>query len=101
MRTRAMSDSLWESRRMSKGRSLRVFVDLAPLSRDGGNGGARVFVLRLLEALLEQPFAHEIHLLVKPEAEAVVAPLLAKGAALRRRGHGHEHPSRKRPNIGT
>jgi len=83
-----MSDSLWESRRMSKGRSLRVFVDLAPLSPDGGNGGARVFVLRLLEALLERPDAHDIHLLVKPEAEAVVAPLLAKGAVLRRLGPG-------------
>src|ERR1019366_9436584 len=88
MRTRAMSDSLWESRRMSKERSLRVFVDLAPLSRDGGNGGARVFVLRLLKALLERPDAHGIHLLVKPEAEAVVAPLLAKGAVLRRLGPG-------------
>jgi glycosyltransferase involved in cell wall biosynthesis len=73
---------------MSKGRSLRVFVDLAPLSPDGGNGGARVFVLRLLEALLERPFAHEIHLLVKPEAEAVVGPLLAKGAILHRLGPG-------------
>ena len=73
---------------MSKGRSLRVFVDLAPLSPDGGNGGARVFVLRLLEALLERPDAHEINLLVKPEAEAVVAPLLAKGALLRRLGPG-------------
>src|SRR5664279_1256617 len=88
MRMRAMSDSLWESRRMSKGRSLRVFVDLAPLSPDGGNGGVRVFVLRLLEALLKRPGAHEIHLLVKPEAEAVVAPLLAQGAVLRRLGPG-------------
>src|SRR5664279_3698311 len=88
MRMRAMSDSLWESRRMSKGRSLRVFVDLAPLSPDGGNGGVRVFVLRLLEALLKRPGAHEIHLLVKPEAEAVVAPLLAKGAVLQRLGPG-------------
>ena len=73
---------------MSKGRSLRVFVDLAPLSPDGGNGGVRVFVLRLLEALLKRPGAHEIHLLVKPEAEAVVAPLLAQGAVLRRLGPG-------------
>ena len=71
---------------MSKGRRLRVFVDLAPLSPGGGNGGARVFVLRLLEALLERPDAHEIHLLVKPEAEAAVAPLLARGAILRRLG---------------
>jgi glycosyltransferase involved in cell wall biosynthesis len=75
---------------MSKGRSLRVFVDLAPLSPDGGNGGARVFVLHLLEALLERPDAHEIHLLVKPQAEAVVAPLLAKGALLHRLGPGLE-----------
>lgn len=73
---------------MSKGRSLRVFVDLAPLSPDGGNGGARVFVLRLLKALLERPGAHEIHLLVKPRAEAAVAPLLARGAILRRLGKG-------------
>ncbi len=73
---------------MSKGRSLRVFVDLAPLSPDGGNGGARVFVLRLLEALLERPDAHELNLLVKPAAEAVVGPLLAKGAVLRRLGPG-------------
>ncbi|MGZ6988497.1 MAG: hypothetical protein ACXVH0_06025 [Thermoanaerobaculia bacterium] len=73
---------------MSKRRSLRVFVDLAPLSPDGVNGGARVFVLRLLEALLERPDAHGIHLLVKPEAEAVVAPLLAKGAILHRLGPG-------------
>jgi glycosyltransferase involved in cell wall biosynthesis len=73
---------------MSKGRSLRVFVDLAPLSPDGGNGGARVFVLRLLQALLERPGAHEIHLLVKPEAEASVAPLLARGAILQRLGKG-------------
>jgi len=73
---------------MSKGRSLRVFVDLAPLSPEGGNGGARVFVLRLLEALLERPDAHDIHLLVKPEAETVVAPLLAKGAVLHRLGPG-------------
>lgn len=73
---------------MSKGRSLRVFVDLAPLSPDGGNGGARAFVLRLLAALLQREGAHEIHLLVKPEAEAAVAPLLAKGAVLRRLGPG-------------
>src|ERR1017187_10952758 len=97
MRTRAMSDSLWESGRMSKGRSLQVFVDLAPLSRDGGNGGARVFVLRLLEALLERSFAHEIHLLVKPEAEAVVAPLLAKGAILHRLGPGVDVEVRRAP----
>ena len=73
---------------MSKGRSLRVFVDLAPLSPDGGNGGARVFVLNLLDALLERPDAHELNLLVKAEGEAVVAPLLAKGAVLRRLGPG-------------
>jgi len=73
---------------MSKGQRPRVFVDLAPLSPDGGNGGARVFVLRLLAALLERPGAHEIHLLVKPEAEAAVAPLLARGAILRRLGKG-------------
>ncbi len=73
---------------MSKGRRLRVFVDLAPLSPDGGNGGACVFVLRLLEALLARPDAHEINVLVKPEAESVVAPLLAKGAVLRRVGPG-------------
>ena len=73
---------------MSKGRRLRVFVDLAPLSPDGGNGGARVFVLRLLEALLERPDAHEIHLLVKPEAEAAVARVVAKGAVLHRLGPG-------------
>ena len=73
---------------MSKGRSPRVFVDLAPLSPDGGNGGARVFVLDLLEALLALPDAHELHLLVKPQAEAVVAPLLANGAFLERLGPG-------------
>ena len=73
---------------MSKGRRLRVFVDLAPLSPDGGNGGARVFVLRLLEALLERPSLHEIHLLVKPEAEAAVAPLVSRGAVLKRLGKG-------------
>ncbi len=73
---------------MSKERRLRVFVDLAPLSPDGARGGARVFVLRLLEALLERPGAHEIHVLVKPEAEAAVAPLLARGAILRLLGKG-------------
>src|SRR5664280_1390302 len=73
MRMRAMCSSLWESRRMSKGRRLRVFVDLAPLSPDGGNGGARVFVLSLLEALLGRPSLNELHLLVKPEAEAARA----------------------------
>jgi glycosyltransferase involved in cell wall biosynthesis len=73
---------------MSKERRLRVFVDLAPLSPDGVNGGARVFVLRLLAAQLERPDAHEIHLLVKPEAEASVSPLLARGAILRRLGRG-------------
>jgi glycosyltransferase involved in cell wall biosynthesis len=73
---------------MSKGRRLRVFVDLAPLSPDGGNGGARIFVLRLLEALLGRPGAHEIHLLVKPEAEAAVAPLVLHGAVLERLGKG-------------
>ncbi len=73
---------------MSKGRRLRVFVDLAPLSPDGGNGGARVFVLRLLETLLERPDAHEIHLLVKPEAEAAVAQVITKGAVLHRLGPG-------------
>jgi glycosyltransferase involved in cell wall biosynthesis len=73
---------------MSKGRSLRVFVDLAPLSPDGGNGGARLFVLDLLRALLELPHPHEIHLLVKPPAEAAVASLVAKGAILHRLGPG-------------
>ena len=73
---------------MSKGRSLRVFVDLAPLSPDGGNGGARLFVLDLLRALLRRPAAHEIHLLVKPAAEAAVAPLVANGAVLHRLGPG-------------
>ena len=73
---------------MSKRRSLRVFVDLAPLSPDGGNGGARLFVLDLLGALLARPAAHEIHLLVKPAAEAVVAPLVARGAFLHRLGPG-------------
>jgi glycosyltransferase involved in cell wall biosynthesis len=75
---------------MSKGRSLRVFVDLAPLSPDGGNGGARLFVLDLLEALLSRPAAHQIHLLVKPATEAVVAPLVARGAFLHRLGPGHD-----------
>ncbi len=73
---------------MSKGRSLRVFVDLAPLSPDGGNGGARLFVLDLLRALLALPGAHEIHLLVKPGAEAAVAPLVARRAVLHRLGPG-------------
>jgi glycosyltransferase involved in cell wall biosynthesis len=66
----------------------RVFVDLAPLSPDGGNGGARLFVLDLLAELLGRPDAHEIHLLVKPEAEAPVAPLVAQGAFLHRLGPG-------------
>jgi glycosyltransferase involved in cell wall biosynthesis len=73
---------------MSKGRGLRVFVDLAPLSPDGENGGARLFTLDLLSALLGRPDAHEIHLLVKPRAEASVAPLLAQGAVLHRLGPG-------------
>jgi glycosyltransferase involved in cell wall biosynthesis len=73
---------------MSKGRSLRVFVDLAPLSPDGGNGGARLFTLDLLAALLARPDAHEYHLLVKPHVEDAVAPLLAKGAVLHRLGPG-------------
>jgi glycosyltransferase involved in cell wall biosynthesis len=73
---------------MSKGRSLRVFVDLAPLSPEGRNGGARLFTLDLLAALLGRPDAHEINLLVKPQAEAVVAPLLARGALLQRLGPG-------------
>jgi len=73
---------------MSKGRRLRVFVDLAPLSPDGDNGGARLFTLDLLAALLGRPGAHEYHLLVKPAAEAAMAPLVAKGAALHRLGPG-------------
>jgi glycosyltransferase involved in cell wall biosynthesis len=73
---------------MSKGRRLRVFVDLAPLSPDGGNGGARLFTLDLLSALLGRPGAHEYHLLVKPEVETAVAPLIAKGAVLHRLGPG-------------
>jgi glycosyltransferase involved in cell wall biosynthesis len=73
---------------MSKGRSLRVFVDLAPLSPDGGNGGARLFVLDLLRELLGRPGAHEIHLLAKPAAGATVAPLVARGAVLHRLGPG-------------
>ena len=73
---------------MSKGRSLRVFVDLAPLSPDGGNGGARLFVLDLLRELLSRPEPHELHLLVKPEAERTVAPHAAKGAFVHRLGPG-------------
>jgi glycosyltransferase involved in cell wall biosynthesis len=73
---------------MSKGRRLRVFVDLAPLSPDGGNGGARLFTLDLLAELLGRAGAHEYHLLVKPEAEGVVAPLVATGAVPRRLGPG-------------
>jgi glycosyltransferase involved in cell wall biosynthesis len=73
---------------MSKGRRLRVFVDLAPLSPDGDNGGARVFTLDLLAVLLGRPGAHEYHLLVKPEAEAAVAPLVSRGAVLERLGKG-------------
>ncbi len=83
-----MDASLCESNAMSKRRSLRVFVDLAPLSPDGGNGGARLFTLDLLSALLCRPDAHEYHLLVKPQAEAGVAPLIAKGAFLHRLGPG-------------
>src|SRR5512140_3243413 len=79
-RMRAMAPSLCESRAMSKGRSLRVFVDLAPLSPDGGNGGARLFVLDLLRELLDRPAPHEMHVLVKPQAEAAVASLAARGA---------------------
>jgi len=75
---------------MSKGRSLRVFVDLAPLSPDGGNGGARLFVLDLLRELLARPDPHEIHLLVKPQAESAVAPLAALGAFVYRLGPGLE-----------
>lgn len=67
---------------------MRVFVDLAPLSPDGGNGGSRLFVLDLLRELLDQPEPHEIHLLVKPVADAVVAPLVAKGAVVHRLGPG-------------
>jgi len=73
---------------MSKGRRLRVFVDLAPLSPDGGNGGVRLFTLDLLAALLGRPGAHEYHLLVKPEAGAAVAPLVSRGAVRERLGKG-------------
>lgn len=73
---------------MSKGRRPRVFVDLAPLSPDGGNGGARLFTLDLLAALLGRPDAHEIHLLVKPQAEGAVACLVERGAVLHRLGPG-------------
>ena len=73
---------------MSKGRSLRVFVDLAPLSPDGGNGGARLFVLDLLRELLVRPDPPEIHLLVKPEAEPTVSSLAARGAFVHRLGPG-------------
>ena len=65
---------------------MRVFVDLAPLADNGSNGGARLFVLDLLATLLARPDPHEIHLLVKPEGEGVVAPLAAKGAVLHRLG---------------
>ena len=83
-----MAPSLCESNAMSKGRSLRVFVDLAPLSPDGGNGGARFFVLDLLRELLDRPEPHEMHVLVKPQAEAVVASLAARGAFVHRLGPG-------------
>jgi glycosyltransferase involved in cell wall biosynthesis len=73
---------------MSKGRDVRVFVDLAPLSPDGGNGGARLFVLDLLGELLGRPESPEIHLLVKPDAEESVSALAAKGAFVHRLGPG-------------
>lgn len=73
---------------MTEGRPPRVFVDLAPLSPDGGNGGARLFTLDLLAALVGRPDAHEIHLLAKPQAGAAVAPLVEKGAVLHRLGPG-------------
>ncbi|MEO7921075.1 MAG: glycosyltransferase family 1 protein [Thermoanaerobaculia bacterium] len=55
-------------------------MDLSPLSSDGSNGGSRPFVLGLLAALLAQPEPHELHLLVKPDAEGVVSLLQARGA---------------------
>jgi glycosyltransferase involved in cell wall biosynthesis len=73
---------------MSKVLRRRVFVDLSTLAADGSNGGSRVFVVRLLRGLLEGPQAPEIHLLVKPVAETVVAPLIASGATLHRLGRG-------------
>lgn len=57
----------------------RVFVDLAPLSADGTNGGAAPFVLALLAGLLDRP-GLVLHLLVKPGALAAVGSLQARGA---------------------
>ena len=73
---------------MSKAPRRRVFVDLSTLAADGSNGGSRVFLLRLLHGLLEGVHAPELHLLVKPASEAVVAPLLGAGAVLHRLGPG-------------
>ena len=60
---------------MPAGERQRVFVDLAPLSADGSNGGAARFVLGLLRALVAREDAHRYCALVKPEAAAAVAPL--------------------------
>jgi glycosyltransferase involved in cell wall biosynthesis len=86
---------------MSKGRRLRVFVDLAPLAPDGSNGGAAVLVLRLLRALIARPNAHEYHLLVKPAAGSAVSDLISAGAVLHRLGPGLdvEEPRRLRRRM--
>jgi glycosyltransferase involved in cell wall biosynthesis len=83
-----MRDSLWESRRMSKGRSLRVFVDLAPLSPDGGNGGARLFVLDLLRALSSHPCARASTSSSSRRPRPPSRRSSRRGAALHRLGPG-------------
>jgi glycosyltransferase involved in cell wall biosynthesis len=78
-----------------------IFVDLAPLQADGGNGGAALLVIRLLRGLLARRDAHEYHLLVKRAAESAVSDLIASGAVLHPLGPGLdvEEPRRIRREI--
>lgn len=86
---------------MVSGARRKIFVDLAPLSADGSNGGAALLVLRLLRGLLARPDAHAYHLLVKPAAGSAVADLAAAGAVLHRLGPALdvEEPRRVRREI--
>ncbi len=73
---------------MTRGTRRRIFVDLLTLPADGSSGGAALFVLKLLERLSGGPDPLDLHLLAKPHAEAVLAPLIRSGATLHRLGPG-------------
>ncbi len=84
---------------MPAGERQRVFVDLAPLSADGSNGGAARFVLSLLRALVAREDAHRYCALVKPVAAAAVAPLRGPAFEVEVLGQAISEPRRIRREL--